>query len=327
VSLAVALASAAAVAFTLLRPQHQEPPRASQASLPPPAQTTPTPAAPAPVHLLVTSPVLQARATVRGRTHLLPYEETVSAGAQPEIVEITAPGHEGRRFWITFNHPIALATDLPAGRGVVEATEEQTVVALGGKALEGAPPIAAEGESNDKAAADASPRHAVAHRHGGALKLAKATAPVERSAAEPPPAPAAAPAPEAPPPVVAKADPPPPAPKPASAVAAKVEAPAAVRPKPASGVDPVKTQTFVKSHLGEVQRCYERGKMDEPDLKGRVTLKILIAETGAVTSSTVESSTLRSSVVEDCIATTVKGWKFPAPIGGPAVISYPFNFK
>src|SRR5207342_2682533 len=97
--------------------------------------------------------------------------------------------------------------------------------------------------------------------------------------------------------------------------------PAAVRPKAASGVDPAKTQVFVKSHLGEVQRCYERGKMDDPDLKGRVTLKIFIAETGAVTSAAVDSSSLRSSVVENCIATTVKGWKFPAPVGGPAVIS------
>jgi outer membrane biosynthesis protein TonB len=267
---------------------------------------------------------------MRGRTHLLPYDETVTSGAQPEVVEIAAPGHEGRRFWITFDHPITLATDLPAGRGVVEATEEQKVIALGGKALEGAPPFAAEGEPNDKAAPEAS-RHAGAHRHGGALKLARATSSTDHTAAETAPVPAAAPAPETPPPLkpapaLAKADSPP-APNPTSTVAAKVETPPAVRPKPASGVDPVKTQVFVKSHLGEVQRCYERGKMDEPDLKGRVTLKILIAESGAVTSATVESSTLRSSVVESCIATTVKGWKFPAPIGGPAVISYPFNLK
>jgi TonB family protein len=67
--------------------------------------------------------------------------------------------------------------------------------------------------------------------------------------------------------------------------------------------------------------------MDEPDLKGRVTLKLVIAETGAVTSAAVDSSSLHSSAVENCIATTVKGWKFPPPVGGPAVISYPFNFK
>jgi eukaryotic-like serine/threonine-protein kinase len=329
VALALAIASASSVAFLVLRPQRHETPPPAQAALPPAPPTVPAPTPPAPVHFQVTSPVPQARVTLRGRTHLLPFEETVTAGAQPEVVEITAPGREGRRFWLTFDHPIALASELPAGHGVVEATEEQTAIALGGKALEGAPPVAAEGEASEKASSGA-PRHAGGHRHGGALKLAKATA-ADRPAAEPAPVPAIAPAPEAPPApkptsVLAKTEAPP-APKPAGGVAAKAQVPAAVRPKPASGVDPVKTQVFVKSHLGEVQRCYERGKMDEPDLKGRVTLKISIAETGAVTSATVDSSSLHSSAVESCIATTVVGWKFPAPIGGPAVISYPFNLK
>jgi len=67
--------------------------------------------------------------------------------------------------------------------------------------------------------------------------------------------------------------------------------------------------------------------MDEPDLKGRVTLKISIAESGGVTAASVDSSSLHSSSVETCIVNTVKGWKFPAPSGGPAIISYPFNFK
>ncbi len=272
--------------------------------------------------------------TLRGRTHLLPFEETVTAGAQSEIVEITAPGREGRRYWITFDHPIALVSDLPAGHGVVEATEEQTAIALGGKAVEGAPAVPDEGDENDKAPSG-TPRHLGGRRHGGALKLAKATTSADRpgaaSASAPTLAPAAAPPPETAPgaqptPALAKAEAPP-APKPASTGAGKADAPASLRPKPASGVDPVKTQLFVRSHLGEVQRCYERGKMDEPDLKGRVTLKIFIAETGAVTSAMVDSSSLRSSAVESCIATTVLSWKFPAPIGGPAVISYPFNLK
>jgi hypothetical protein len=324
VSLALALASASAVVYVLLRQQHQEPPpQAAQVALP--APVAPAPKAPVLVHLRVTSPVAQARVTLRGRSHLLPFGHTVTAGAQPEVVEITAPGHEGRRFWITFDHPVALASDLPTGHGVVEATAEQTVIALGGKAIEGAPPLAEGGEAAEKTSG--APHHTGGHHHGGALKLAKATTSAERPAAEPAPPPAIAPAPDAPPaPAPAKVEAPP-APRPAATVAAKTEAPSALRPKPASGVDPVKTQAFVKTRLGEVQRCYERGKMDDPDLKGRVTLKISIAETGAVTSATVDGSSLHSSVVESCIVTTVKGWKFPAPVGGPAVISYPFNLK
>jgi TonB family protein len=66
--------------------------------------------------------------------------------------------------------------------------------------------------------------------------------------------------------------------------------------------------------------------MDEPDLKGRVTLRISVSATGAVSSSTIESSTLGNGRVESCIADAVQGWRFPAPLGGKtAVISYPFN--
>ena len=327
VALALALASFSSVAFLLWRQQHQGAPSPpSQAALPPPPPAA-VPAPPGPVHLQVISPVAQARVTLRGRTHLLPFEEDVTVGVQPEVVEITAPGHEGRRFWITFAHPIALAIDLPPGHGVVEASEEQTAIALGGKAVEGGPVAGAE-EPQETTEPSEAHRHG-GHHHGSGLKPAKANVAAAGEAATPPvvPPPAAPPVPAPKPaPEAAKVDAPA-APKPATTLTAKLEASPAARPKAATGVDPVKTQVFVKSHLGEIQRCYERGKMDEPDLKGRVTLKIVIAESGAVTSATVDSSSLRSSVVESCIATTVKGWKFPAPAGGPAIISYPFNLK
>jgi TonB family protein len=93
----------------------------------------------------------------------------------------------------------------------------------------------------------------------------------------------------------------------------------------ASGLDPAKTQALVRSHLPEIQRCYERGKMDDPEIKGRVTLRISVSTSGAVTSAVVETSSLRSSAVESCVVSAVRGWTFPAPVGGPAVISYPFN--
>ena len=125
------------------------------------------------------------------------------------------------------------------------------------------------------------------------------------------------------------AAPPPPKPEP---VLAKPEPVAAV-PKPATpapaptGLDPAKTQATVKSHLAEIQRCYERGKMDYPELKGRVTMRIAVSATGGVTSATVESSSLANSAVESCMASAIAGWKFPVPAGGPAIISYPFNLR
>ena len=102
----------------------------------------------------------------------------------------------------------------------------------------------------------------------------------------------------------------------------------ASRPTTKTGsIEPVQTQAVVKSHLPEVQSCYERGKMDDPELHGRVTVRITIGPTGTVAASTLDSSSIGDSGVESCIVNAVHGWRFPAPAGGSAVISYPFNLR
>jgi TonB family protein len=314
-----------------------EPPAAAMVVPPAPSVAPPAAAAPEPnpvqVHIVSTTP--QARATLRGRTHLLPFTQELKPGSEPEVVELTAPGREGRRFWITFDQAVTLASGLPEGRGVVEATEEETVIALGGK------PVGGEAAAGDNSASIAHHRAGAHKRPAGKVTAAPGMGGAESSPSEAPaapksvsvtgvaeskptpPAPAAKP--EAPAPSAATSlQPAASAPKTHAAPAAVTSPPA--RP-PVSGLDPAKTQAVVKSHLPEVQRCYERGKMDDPDIKGRITLKISVSATGAVTSAMVESSSLRSSAVESCVISAVQGWKFPAPTGGPAVISYPFNLR
>jgi TonB family protein len=257
---------------------------------------------------------------------MLPFAQDLKPGSAPEIVELTAPGRVGRRFWVTFDHPTVLTAELPAGRGVVEATEEETVIALGGKSVDGEHRPA-------EVAPPASSHHGGHHRSSGGLTLAKGTvaAGEQHAPSEAPPEPKAVPA----APLAKTESPPPPkAPIAVAPAAPKVEPtpgppskPAVARPPAPSGLDPAKTQAVVKSRLPEIQRCYERGKMDYPDMKGRVTLRISVSESGGVTSAMVETSSLGSSSVESCIVGVVKAWKFPAPVGGPAVISYPFNLR
>jgi serine/threonine-protein kinase len=338
VTLALALGAFGGVAYLAVRGQRGSDPEPAPppvaAVVPPPAAPPSAPSEPTTIHVQISSPTAQGRVTLRGRTHLSPFAADLKPGAQPEVVELTAPGREGRRFWITFDHPITLNIDLPAGRGMVEATAEQTVIALGGKSVDGdqaAPQPAADQGAVAKAPPAGGPHHPGTHKHpSGGLALAKVAAASERQPAEAPPEPKPAPSPppklEAPAPVAAKPAVAAPASSPAVVAKPQPAVAAATRPA-ATGLDRVKTQAFVKSRLPEVQRCYERGKMDEPDLKGSVMLKISVSETGGVTSAMVDASTLHSSSVESCMVNTVKGWKFPAPSGGPAVISYPFNFR
>ncbi|MET0285367.1 MAG: AgmX/PglI C-terminal domain-containing protein [Polyangiales bacterium] len=81
----------------------------------------------------------------------------------------------------------------------------------------------------------------------------------------------------------------------------------------------------IQRHINEVRFCYEQELNSRPDLSGRVQVKFIISPTGAVQAANVESSSLGAARAEQCIATAVRRWTFPAPDGGGIVIvSYPF---
>lgn len=82
----------------------------------------------------------------------------------------------------------------------------------------------------------------------------------------------------------------------------------------------------VRRNLGQVNLCYEMGLLAQPDLEGRVAVKFLITGTGEVEHSAVDSSTVRGSGVDQCIARAVQSWIFPQPeIDGEIVATYPFQ--
>ncbi len=84
----------------------------------------------------------------------------------------------------------------------------------------------------------------------------------------------------------------------------------------------------VRRHTNEVRFCYEQGLNSNPELAGRVQVRFVITPTGAVQTSMVAGSSLGNRNVENCIATAVRRWSFPAPDGGGIVIvNYPFMLQ
>ena len=57
------------------------------------------------------------------------------------------------------------------------------------------------------------------------------------------------------------------------------------------------------------------------------TLDWTVKMDGLVKDVRVASSTLSNPKVAVCVVDAVKGWKFPKPVGGEALISYPFLFR
>ena len=84
---------------------------------------------------------------------------------------------------------------------------------------------------------------------------------------------------------------------------------------------------IIRRHINEVKYCYETELTKKADLSGRVSVQFTIAATGQVIASVLQSSTMGSIRVENCVVQAVRRWEFPKPMGGGIVIvSYPFNF-
>jgi hypothetical protein len=94
------------------------------------------------------------------------------------------------------------------------------------------------------------------------------------------------------------------------------------------GLDEEQVEQIVARNKGQIAYCYELGLQRNSSLKGRVTSHFEIGPRGNVVVSKIAGSSIKSSIVEDCIANKVKNWKFPNPVGGVQVsVNYPFMLQ
>lgn len=75
-----------------------------------------------------------------------------------------------------------------------------------------------------------------------------------------------------------------------------------------------------RSRAGALQSCYERELKKNPKLGGKLVVRFVIGQAGRVTSVSIGGS-VGSSAVNGCVASRVRGWKFPKPEGGSVTIS------
>ena len=75
--------------------------------------------------------------------------------------------------------------------------------------------------------------------------------------------------------------------------------------------------------------CYERELQlrNDPQYKGRVTMRFKIGVDGAVSGNpAIESATLKGKALHQCLVKAVKRIKFPPPDGGACTIKWPWKF-
>jgi len=99
------------------------------------------------------------------------------------------------------------------------------------------------------------------------------------------------------------------------------------RPEVPGGLNKETIRETVHQHSGEIRACYEQELRTDPNLAGRVVVKITVARDGAVSEANVTENTLSSEAVGDCITKRILTWTFPKPKGAVVIVNYPFNFN
>jgi TonB family protein len=241
------------------------------------------------VELVIESPTRGARATFRGETYRLPVRERLEPGDEAELVEVRAPGQATERLWITLDR----SQTVRVGPGRARRSSSEPPARPAREEAADAPLVGEPERAEDLAEEEEDPE-------------------AESEQAE-----------------LDEQDEPPPSSKPSPpARPADTARRTAKADGPAPGtLDPDATRKVVRRRLPQVQTCFQRGRMDNPQLSGRVLVRIDVGPSGKVISARIARSSLDNQTVESCIVSTVKSWTLPAPAGGvPATITYPFVF-
>ncbi|HEX7701981.1 MAG TPA: AgmX/PglI C-terminal domain-containing protein, partial [Kofleriaceae bacterium] len=314
---------------------------------PQPAAAMPVPKEAQKITVQLDADAPNAHVTFRRHIAGTPTSTQINATDVVELVEVSAPGYKTARYWLTFDRPTHLKAHLAKGTGLAEATEEETLVALGEVSAPAQPALAQKvaatpapttaptartvEKPRPQAAAPASvvEKIAMAPRKIGKTAVADDIKKIEPAEVPPIVAATEEPKPETKPepaptmPEVAKPE------KTEEPVAKAVEPPKAEAPVPAvahpTGIDATTVSMVVGNHKNEVQKCCADGKKKNTSLKGTVSLQRQVDAAGKVHRVQIQS-TLKDPLVAACVVKSASAWRFPARAGAEAAtVSYPFS--
>jgi len=92
-------------------------------------------------------------------------------------------------------------------------------------------------------------------------------------------------------------------------------------------IDQGKLGAFVRARMGLIKTCYENALKRNPNLKGKLTIRFTILETGGLSDITVVLNTVNSPEIAACITGTMRSWRTQFRPSGPVTVEYPFVFS
>lgn len=86
-------------------------------------------------------------------------------------------------------------------------------------------------------------------------------------------------------------------------------------------------QRIVRANFGRFRFCYEKGLVNQPTLRGRISVKFLIERDGSVAKPANGGSDLPDQAVVTCVVQGFASLVFPKPEGGVVSVVYPLTFE
>ncbi len=83
----------------------------------------------------------------------------------------------------------------------------------------------------------------------------------------------------------------------------------------------------IRRGMGAIRTCYQRALKRNPNLSGKVVVRLMINTMGKVTSVEIDSDSVGDNQVTSCIKSYASRWRFPPPEGGSAEVAVPFVFQ
>jgi len=91
-------------------------------------------------------------------------------------------------------------------------------------------------------------------------------------------------------------------------------------------IDQQKLAAFVRARMGLIKGCYENALKRNPTLKGKISIRFTILETGGIADIQASVNSLNSPEVAACIINTMRTWRTQFRPSGPVTVEYPFVF-
>jgi outer membrane biosynthesis protein TonB len=91
-------------------------------------------------------------------------------------------------------------------------------------------------------------------------------------------------------------------------------------------IDQAKLAAFVRARMGLIKACYENALKRNPTLRGKISIRFTILETGGIADIQAAVNSLGSPEVAACITSTMRTWRTQFRPSGPVTVEYPFVF-